>query len=571
MDKNDIKVAIFNAEYSIKGLTYNGGLGILSGDLLRSFADLNLPVVGVGIHYSKGNFHQELTQDGWQTEVYRYENLDLETNNARVGVPLKGGNVIVNSKHFKVNSSVPGEETNFVPLELVYDKGSEICDILYPGGSQREKRLKQEAILGIGGVEMLNALGYNNVRVYHLNEGHTALAALVADGDIIYTTHTPVPAGIDNYEKGLAEGVLLESMLRRAYKISGDDGRLHMMKLAMGAAKYSVGVSRLHQLVSKCLFYDFPSMGKLGYVDNGVHLPTWTAKEIQDIFDRETKGEWRKDPKVLEDKIIGLQPEEVWSVHDISRQRLARFLKEDKRVRGNSEYDPNKLTIGFARRFATYKQPDMLFDYLEELHELSDQVQIVYAGKAHPEDNGGKDLIKRIVALINNQNVKLKIWFIEDYDTEIAKLMVQGVDLWLNNPRRLEEAAGTSGMKSAANFVPQISIIDGWWLTQDAPEGYKFPKGLVEGVTGWGIGREPSATDFLLLQDTEEARKKRARDRESDSEELRYKLKEMIVPTFKDKKEWAKVCRSANAYNSPYFNTHRVARQYFEKYGIGIN
>jgi len=339
---------------------------------------------------------------------------------------------------------------------------------------------------------------------------------------------------------------------------------LNMARLAMALAGQSFGVSPLHAEVSRHLFADFPNMDKLYSVDNGVHLPTWTSPQVQKLYDDLTNREWRLHPEKLE-RILELTEEQVLNAHRVSREQLGYFLNTNPRVKGNAQYDPEKLTIGFARRFATYKQATLIFEDIERLVKLGKDVQIVFAGKAHPSDGYGKDVIKDVFRHMKQLGGRVPIWFIEDYDMQVAKYLVRGVDVWLNNPERLLEASGTSGMKAAANFVPQLSVLDGWSVPQEPVPGYNLPKGLIEGITGWAIGRAPSQQNFIELLGPN-AGNKRREDRRTDALDLYGKLEDVIVPLFRnDKKAWARIMRAAAAHNAPWFNSHRMVQQYFDQ------
>ncbi len=386
----------------------------------------------------------------------------------------------------------------------------------------------------------------------------------------VYTTHTPVPAGIDVFNEGDARYILPQvfgdgQLIRR---LTGTEG-VHMMRLIMALAGKSNAVSKLHQAVSRKLFSDFPYMDRLTYVDNGVHLPTWTAPNIQSMYDKIAPG-WREQPKTLETALLDLKPEEILQAHAVPKARLGQFVDDNlgHRVRGYTKFDTNRLTIGFARRFATYKQALLIFEHIDKLKEIGKDIQIVFAGKAHPKDEGGKDVIKQVFRFMKELQEHVPIYFIEDYDSRIAQLMVQGVDLWMNTPQQYEEASGTSGMKAAINFVPHLSIIDGWFTREQQVEGYRHPKGLVEGVTGWGIGNDPSMEHFIRLMGHEggQLREQMKRD---NARALIDKLGGTIVPLYMGNKNgWANVGKYGSAFNGSYFNAHRMLEDYWRLYGL---
>ena len=585
------KVAYISAEYGIEGLPFlGGGLGTLAGDASKSFADLGLPVVGIGIYYHKGNFHQVLLEDGWQLEQYR--NFDptriMEYQYVNLEVPIENRKVKVNAWRYDVT----GETGHVVPIFFLDTNGNNdvqtnddnICDILYPAGNQYH-RLAQKQILGNGGVRLLDKLGFGDLDKYHINESHAALAGTAlmekygsveeVRKHLAYTTHTPVPAGIGKYPPDLVRLVLGNDFYSK-HQIknltgSDDSDDLNMARLAMALSSEAFGVSQLHAQVSKYMFKDYPNMDRLYSIDNGVHVQTWASLEFQKLYDSSTNRQWRLHPKTLEG-ILRLSDEQVINAHEVSRARLGHFLETDTRVKGWQHYDNQKLTLGFARRFATYKQATLMFEQMDRLIRLGKDVQIVFSGKAHPSDNPGKEVIKEVFNYMKELAGEVSIWFIEDYHMDVAKYLVRGVDVWVNNPMRLLEASGTSGMKAAVNGVPQFSIPDGWFLPQEPLDGYSLPKGLIEGVTGWGIGRLPTEADFSMLLDGHESWLRRQEDRRRDAEDFYGKLEGIIIPLFKyDKPGWAEVMKSAIACNGSWYNTHRMVMQYFEKaYGIPI-
>lgn len=576
---NKPKVAYYSAEVGVEGQPVGGGLGILAGDATKSFADLGLPVAVVSLLYGKGSFHQRLSPDGWQTEEYHgfdpTGKMVYHPNLTKV--QIEGRDVGVSAW----NLPIVGVTGNIVPLVSLDTNGNnegrpyddKISDILYPS-EHLYWRLTQEQVLGRGGVRALDALGYKDIQVHHANEGHAALAGLElvakygfeeAMKRFVFTTHTVVPAGLDIFPRQLAEQVLNGEMPSAEYmkSLTGTED-LNMARLAMTISGQSFGVSTLHAEVSKYMFADFPNMSKLYIIDNGVHLPTWASPSVQRLYDNLTDRGWRLHPEKLE-RILELSEEQVLNAHRISREQLGYFLNNSQRVKRNAQYDPKKLTIGFARRFATYKQATLVFEDIDRLVKLGKDVQIVFAGKAHPNDNLGKEVIKEVFRYMKQLEDKFSVWFIEDYDIQVAKYLVRGVDVWLNNPERLLEASGTSGMKAAANFVPHFSILEGWSVPQEPASGYKLPKGVIDGTTGWTIGRPTSKQDFIELLGPN-ASNKRREDRKADALDLYGKLENVIVPLFKnDKKAWARVMRAAAAHNAPWFNSHRMVKQYFEK------
>lgn len=582
--KRNAQVAYFSMEFGIEGLPFGGGLGILAGDFIKSCADLGLPVIGIGLLYNQGNFHQKLSDDGQQTEWY--ERFDPTGRGIYRGtgitVPIEGREVRTNAFEFAVAG-----ERSIVPLLLLDTEGNNhhrpwddnICNVLYPS-EHPYQRLTQEQVLGTGGPRTLDALGYN-ILINHLNEGHPALATIElikkygsveeAKKHIVFTTHTSVPAGFDRFSKELTEQVLGKEVRDYASSLTERE-ELDMTRLAMALASQSFAVSPLHAQVSRYVLNGSGNVNKLFSIDNGIHLPTWTAPEVQKLFERLTNGEWRTNPQVLE-RVLSISDEEAIEVHRRSRERLGEFLRcDDPHVKGYGQYDPEKLTIGSSRRIAGYKQPTLLFENIDRLRRLGKYIQIVLAGKAHPRDEGSKESIKEIFRFMKELEGQVSVWFIGDYNMQTAKYLVRGSDLWLNTPMRLLEASGSSGMKANANFVPQISIPDGWWMPQDSANGYRLPKGYIEGVTGWGIGRIPTEEDFLIFLngDEQSIRSRRDQDRKNDAENLYEKLEGEIIPLFTRHKtgtikSWARVMKGATAHNAPWFNSHRMAIEYFER------
>jgi glycogen phosphorylase len=562
------KVAYFCMEFGIEDMVYGGGLGILAGDFIKSCADLALPVVGVGLLYNDGNFHQELNEDGVQTEYYKkFFPEKFMTPVSSVDVQIEGRDVRANVWQFDVKG-----EKSTVPILYLDTKNQNpgrpwdenICSRLYP--AEHYERLTQEHILGTGGVKALDVLDYE-IEKYHMNEGHAALLGLAlikkygfdeARKRIVFTTHTCVPAGIDEFPRSLGDQVLKEHFLSETeLKSLTGSSNLNMMRLAIALSSQSFGVSQIHEQVSKYLFNNFPRINKLYSINNGVHLPTWTAKEVQELYD--SISNWRQNPESLEN-VLSLQDEQVLNVHNVQKQRLAKFIRTDERVKGNAEFSEDKLTIGFARRFTAYKQATLLFEQIDRLRLLGKDIQIVFSGKAHPRDNGGKEIIKEVFNHMKELKGEVAMWFIEDYNIEVAKYLTRGVDLWLNNPQRCLEASGTSGMKAAANFIPQMSIIDGWWTPIEQGGG------LIEGVTGWAIGRMPDKSDISMLSQNNESKEfSNSLNKSRDAEDFYNTLETFIIPAFKDKNEWVQIMKGASARNASRFNTHRMAKEYFER------
>lgn len=559
----DPRVAYFSMEIAIDATlpTYAGGLGILAGDTLLSAADLGLPMVGVTLLYRRGYFRQHLDARGYQTdqpEQWRPEDL-LEPVQPRVSVEIEGRAVGVRTwlRH------IQGASGHTVPVYFL-DTAVEpnnaadraLSDSLYLGDDRY--RLCQEVVLGIGGVRMLAALGHRGIETYHMNEGHSALLSIAlveqrlrgkplseATADdldelrrhCVFTTHTPVAAGHDQFPRQLAERVLGRDRahaLDRAGRFQ--DGILNMTNLALHASHYVNGVGMRHGEVSRGMFPHYP----IRAITNGVHAVRWTAPSFAALYDHHIP-EWRRDHLYLR-YAIGIEPREIAAAHAEAKRVLLEKIREHTGV----EFDPSVLTIGFARRATGYKRPELLLADLERLRSMASRVgpfQVIYAGKAHPQDSSGLEAIRRIFEASAILRGGVPVVYMEDYGIQLAQLLTAGVDLWLNTPQRPQEASGTSGMKAALNGVPSLSILDGWWL-----------EGHIEGVTGWSIGSgshgpsNPSAEAASLYE----------------------KLESVILPTFYGRPEaYLEVMRSTIALNGSFFNSQRMLRQYAQNaYGI---
>lgn len=533
--------------------TYSGGLGILAGDTLRSAADLAAPIVAVTLVYRKGYFRQVLDRNGNQTEqpqLWQPE-ATLKEMKERVSVRLEGREVWIRAWLYTIQG-VTGATIPVYLLDTDLPENSPsdrtTTDSLY-GGDERY-RFCQEIVLGFGGFKLLQKLGYNSIQSYHMNEGHSALLALrllekrldqsfagrVKKLDIdgirkmcIFTTHTPVPAGHDQFPRKLAEQVLAPEHIPVLDEAEAWHGEfLNMTYLALRFSGYVNGVAMRHGEVSRGMFPNYP----ISAITNGVHAVTWTAAPFRDLFDRHIPG-WRTDNNYLR-YAISIPLEEIRQAHVLARQNLFKAIQEHTGV----ALDPKVLTIGFARRASTYKRADLLFSDRERLRRIARQtgpLQLVYAGKAHPRDEGGKALIRKVFEGAAAIADAVRTVYVENYDMHWGGLITSGVDLWLNTPMRPQEASGTSGMKAAMNGVPSFSIIDGWWA-----------EGHIEGVTGWSIGSEEIAGDPT-----------------ADAATLYDKLEREIVPMFYGRPaRYTEVMRSAIAFNGAFFNTQRMLQQY---------
>jgi glycogen phosphorylase len=552
---NDRRVAYFSMEIALRPElpTYSGGLGILAGDMLRSAADLGVPIVGVTLVYRKGYFRQSLDAQGNQHEepaIWKPEEV-LELSSS-ICLELEQRRVQIRAWRY----TLTGISGATVPVYLLdtdlpeNDPGDRaLTDYLY--GGDQPYRLRQEAVLGMGGIKILNSLGHTSIENYHLNEGHSALLTLAlleqrignshlgkaTEADIesvrqrcVFTTHTPVPAAFDKFPRELVNQVIGPD---RAAVLDVTaccpDNTLNMTYLALRFSRYINGVAMHHGEVSRGLFPNYPVRA----ITNGVHAVTWTSPQFQELFDRHVP-EWRKDNLYLR-YVVGVPVEEIRQAHAAGKLAL---LAELKRATG-AEFDPAILTIAFARRAAAYKRADLLFTDLEHLESIAAHVgplQVIFGGKAHPQDNEGKDMIRRVFQAAKSLSGSVKVVYVPDYDMRWAQLMTSGADLWLNTPHRPFEASGTSGMKAALNGVPSLSVLDGWWI-----------EGCVEGATGWAIGKEEDLPE----------------DHGAEAASLYDKLERVIVPLFYGRPEaFAEVMRSAIALNGSFFNTERMMEQY---------
>ena len=534
--------------------TYSGGLGVLAGDMIRSAADESLPLVAVTLLYRKGYFRQHLEQDGRQVEhpVDWTPEDHVEPLAPRVSIEVEGRRVVIRAWRYRVQ----GVSGHHVPVLLLdtdlpeNDAGDRtLTDSLY-GGDQRY-RLCQEAVLGLGGVAMLQALGFDHVESYHMNEGHSSLLALalierelkkkesnaVGENELqavrrqcIFTTHTPVPAGHDQFSMDLVRQVLNAERARRIETMLPDAaGTLNMTHLALRCSRYINGVAMRHGEVSRDMFPHYP----IRTITNGVHAVTWTAPAMRELFDHHMP-EWRHDNLHLR-YAIRIPLEEIRAAHRGNKLRLLEAVQTATGV----ALDPNVFTIGFARRASTYKRADLLFTDIERLRAIARNtapVQVIYAGKAHPRDEGGKALIRRIFEAAAALGDALRVVYVPNYDVHWGQLITSGVDIWLNNPMRPQEASGTSGMKAALNGVPNFSVLDGWWV-----------EGHIENFTGWAIG-----DNSPLPQETA-----------VEAASLYDKLERVILPLYYGNPAgFAEIMRNSIALNGSFFNTQRMVLQY---------
>jgi starch phosphorylase len=540
------KIAYFSMEVGLTNEipTYAGGLGTLAGDAIRSSADLKLPLVAVTLISKRNYFKQKLDQNGRQSEQPREWNSEklLVLLPNEVNVQIEGRTVKVKSWLYKYHS-ITGGIVPVLFLDTDFDENipedREITFYLY--GGDAKYRLKQEAILGFGGVRMLDALGFK-IRKYHMNEGHSSFLSVELlrkygmDAErvrelCVFTTHTPVEAGHDKFGYDLVRGVL-ETVDLTTLKQYGGEEMLNMTRLALNLSNYVNGVAKRHQEISSKMFAGY----EIHAVTNGVHSFTWTGEKYRAVFDKYLPG-WAIEPVLLAK--VDIVPDcEIWQAHEEQKQILIDFANQAT----NGNLNSDVFTLGFARRATEYKRPTLLFSNLDRLRKISrkGRFQVIFAGKAHPRDEGGKQLIEQIYSYSRQLKDDIEIVYLEDYGMDIAAKMIGGVDVWLNTPLRPMEASGTSGMKAAHNGVVNFSVLDGWWI-----------EGWIENQTGWAIGPPSSVSS----DDGNYALK--------EIEDLYNKLEYVIIPMFYDRHdEWIKMMKNSIGKVAYYFNSHRMMRRY---------
>lgn len=556
---NDETIAYFSMEIALEeGMpTYSGGLGILAGDMLRSAADLKLPLAAITLLYRKGYFYQKINSEGIQSELpaeWIAPDFLQELPN-RIEVNIEGRKIQVRAWKYNIQS----KEGYSIPVYLLdtdLPENSEwdrtLNHFLY--GGDQYYRLCQEIVLGIGGVRMLRALGYDQIRRFHMNEGHASLLTLelldeaaqkanrkmftheeveLVRKQCIFTTHTPVIAGHDKFPLDMVEKVLQRKEIFSMKEVFCCEGVLNMTYLALNLSHYVNGVAKRHGEISRLMFAKYT----IDSITNGVYAPTWVSPSFQKLYDLHIPG-WQEDNFSLR-SALSIPKSEIWDAHVIEKKRLIEYVNRET----NEGMDFDILTIGFARRSATYKRGGLLFHDLKRLTELVSKagpIQIIYAGKAHPQDQPGKDVIKYIFQAKEQLKHLIKIVYLENYDIEIAQKMISGVDIWLNTPQTPMEASGTSGMKAALNGIPMLSIRDGWWV-----------EGCIEGITGWTIGEKQ--TDETANMDA------------SDANALYDKLENIVIPTFYNRDRFVDIMRHCISLNGSFFNTQRMVQQYVTK------
>jgi starch phosphorylase len=534
--------------------TYAGGLGVLAGDTLRSAADVGVPMIGITLLHRKGYFHQRLEANGRQTESPEPWNVQqfLVEQPQRATVTIEGRPVHLRCWRYVVTGTEGEVPIYFLDADLPENAAGDrtLTDVLY-GGDERY-RLCQEILLGIGGVRMLRALGYHQIDRFHMNEGHSSLLvmelllqhahavgrATVAAEDVeavrqrcIFTTHTPVPAGHEQFSMDEAVRILGDTPMAALQHLCCHEGMLNLTYLALNFSHYVNGVAMRHGEVSRAMFGGYT----IDAITNGVHAATWTADEFHALFDRHIPS-WRRDNFSLR-YALSIPGDEIWQAHSGAKRRLLDRIATDM----GSRFDANVFTIGFARRATEYKRADLLFHDVERLKRIATaagSLQIVYAGKAHPRDEAGKQMIERIIKAKNAVGPRIALVYLPNHDMALGKLLTSGVDLWLNTPHPPLEASGTSGMKAALNGVPSLSVLDGWWI-----------EGCIEGITGWAIGDHSASPQ----QDRNAA----------DASSLYDKLEHAILPLFHQHRDgYIDVMRHAIALNGSFFNSHRMVEEY---------
>lgn len=605
-EKNDV-IAYFSAEYGLDETVpiYSGGLGILSGDHLKSASDLGVPLVAVGLLYKNGYFHQKIDKFGNQQSIYKDIDLmhlpispvnDEKGEELKVLLKLPGKNLYL--KVWQIN-------VGRVKLYLLDSDIPENTDEMYRNitlrlyGGDQEMRIQQEIVLGMGGVNLLRTLGLDP-NIYHMNEGHSSfllievikniikekkvsfdIAKDITSAKTVFTTHTPVPAGNDIFPMNLIEkyfkgywtklGIDKDTFLHLGTKPNDSlEAGFNMGILALKIAGKKNGVSKLHGAVSRELFGDVwpeiaPNESPITYITNGIHTCTWLAPNLKELYNKYLIPYWQDSIQIQDTwkKIDNIPDEKLWSEHLKRKEKLLNLVKENvtNRMRANgvsyeeineivSKLNPNALTIGFARRFATYKRATLIFRDLERITQILNNenrpVQLIFAGKAHPADKEGQDLIRYIHEISMKPQFKGKIFVLENYNIGIARYLVSGVDVWLNNPRRPMEASGTSGQKASVNGVINFSVLDGWWA-----EGY-------DSKNGWTIGTNDEYESYEIQDD-------------ADSTSIYNVLEKKIIPTYYDKdkngisSKWLRIMKNSIISTGGRYSTSRMVSDYTDK------
>ncbi|MFA5644481.1 MAG: alpha-glucan family phosphorylase [Patescibacteria group bacterium] len=550
--RDEEKIAYFSMEIALESdiKTYAGGLGVLAGDTLKSSADLRLPMVGITLLNDQGYFKQKINKTGKQEELLpNYDLSKLKKLKNKVSVKIGKDLVRVGVWQYLIK----GSGDYLVPVYFLDTKvsGNKVKYTSLTGQlyrADKDYRLMQEIILGRAGVKMLKSLGYK-VKKYHINEGHGSLALIElflnsklkniknrikeVQDKAIFTTHTPIKAGHDVY----AVDFIKKYQLDFPFKLKGliSHKEVNMTQIGLFFSHYINGVALSHKDLSSKMFPDYP----IHAITNGVHSQTWTSDEFKKIYD-EYIPNWRNSSLSLRNA-FNIPLAVIWRTHQEAKKNLINYIYKKQKIK----LDINVFTIGFARRFTGYKRSNLLFydiNRLLNIHKKVGQIQIIYAGKAHPADADGKEMIKNINEIKEKFKKEIKIVFLEGYEMDLAKKLVAGVDLWLNTPLPPNEASGTSGMKAAHNGVPHFSTLDGWWI-----------EGLVNRKTGWAIGERRSSLNLKDLN-------------KKDAESLYFKLEKKILPRYyKFPVNWQETMRYTIAINASFFNTERMLQQYIQE------
>ena len=552
------KIAYFSMEIGVHNdiPTYSGGLGVLAGDTIRSAADLKLPMVAVTLMCKNGYFTQDIDKTGWQIE---YPSIweparHMQLLPYKIAVQIEGRDVTIQAWVYEVKSLTGGMVPVFFLDSNVTDNVSQDREITSAlDGGDSAFRLKQEILLGIGGVRMLHEIGFE-IKKYHMNEGHASLLTLellnkfkkpiedVWDENLVwdksrvrnlcvFTTHTPVEAGHDKFSYDLVSRVMGDVIPRSVLQDLAGKDVLNLTKLALNLSRYINGVAKKHGEVSQSMFPGY----EIHAITNGVHSFTWTCESFKKLYDEYLPG-WANEPELFV-RIGRIPDDRLWNAHLAAKKLLLGYVRETTGV----EMSPDILTIGFARRATAYKRADLLFRDPERLAKIGGgKIQLIYAGKAHPKDEPGKKLIQNIFGYMERFKDKIKIVYLKNYNMETALKIISGVDIWMNTPLRPLEASGTSGMKATHNGVMNFSVLDGWWI-----------EGHIEGYTGWSIG--PAPQELTPGADADSR----------DVEDLYNKLENVILPLYyNDRHTWIRVMQNAIGKNAYYFNSHRMMRRY---------
>jgi starch phosphorylase len=541
------RIAYFSMEIGLKNEmpTYSGGLGILAGDTIRASADLGLPLIGITLLNKKGYFMQKLDDAGRQTEHHHdWTPSDyMQLLPYEVTVKIQGREVKIRAwiyEHYSLTRKTVPVIFLDTDIEENAPEDRQITYSLYGGDSKY--RLKQEIVLGIGGVRMLNSLGCS-ISKYHMNEGHSSLLAiellrqnnmnpLYVKDHCVFTTHTPIESGHDVFPHDMVLELIGDCVDLETLKKYGGEHELNMTLLGLNLSNYINGVAKRHREISEKMFPGY----KFNAITNGIHSYTWVCPHFRELYNKYLPG-WANEPELLV-RVRSIPDNEIWDAHQLAKKELLDYVNS----KCGTNMDPDTLTIGFARRITEYKRPTFIFSELKRLRKVNEagKIQLIFAGKAHPRDIQGKQFIERIFQYKEELKGEIEIAYLENYGIDLAMKLVSGVDIWLNNPKKPLEASGTSGMKAAHNGVVNFSVLDGWWL-----------EGCVEGVTGYAIGpmphveKNPQEIEMIELDD------------------LYNKLEYIMIPKYYCRKdEWINLMNNSIEMIAYYFNSHRMMHRY---------